>query len=88
MKVNETKYAKFDYTDGVDSELNKFKRGDVVIKTSYFAGEPYVEIGVVLQVHDADELRTDMFGNESADNLKRATKADIKKFRPSLLESN
>ncbi len=92
MRVkNEKKYACFDYTDGCngDPEKNIHQRGDVVIKPLYgYDGntdrEVCNEVGVVLQVHDEFELRTDMFGNESVSNLRLATKEEVVEFRPIL----
>jgi hypothetical protein len=95
MKVDDKKYAKFEYNDGHsgDHTKNPFQRGDVVIKPFFGYGEgvsgeerePCNEIGVVLQVHDEYELRTDMFGNESIDYVRLATKKEIQKYRPRLL---
>ena len=42
-------------------------------------------IGVVIQVHDASELRTDMFGNECINMMRLATEEEIIKLRPSIL---
>jgi hypothetical protein len=87
MRIDERKYAKFEYNDGHsgDHTKNPFQRGDVVIKHKTFQGDVVNEIGVVLQVHDEFELRTDMFGNEGISTLTMATDEEIKKFRPKLL---
>jgi len=92
MKVkNEKKYACFDYTDGCNGDHTKniYQRGDVVIKPLYGYSseenrEPCNEIGVVLQVHDEFDLRTDMFGNESVSQLRMATMREVIDFRPLL----
>ena len=88
MRTDPNKYAKFDYEDGhgFDGEPkdNPYKRGDVVIMTIGTDENETPEIGVVLQVHDQSELRTDMFGNESIKYLKMATSLDIVKYRPRL----
>jgi len=89
MKIDDKKYACFEYVDGQgsDGEIknNPFQRGDVVIKPFYGDGiEPCNEIGVVLQVHDSSEVRTDMFGNESITQLRMATSLEIVNFRPKL----
>jgi hypothetical protein len=88
MRVDETKYAKFEYEDGHGNDGepkdNPFKRGDVVFKPYYSDGTDCNEVGVVLQVHDQSELRTDMFGNECTDNLTMATSVDIVEYRPKL----
>jgi hypothetical protein len=76
MNVNPKNYTLFDYVS-VDCK-NDFRLGDVVRKLSDN------EIGVVIQIHDENDLRTDMFGNECVDNLKLATLEEVKKSRPSL----
>ncbi len=55
-----------------------FKLGDVVINNEN-------EIGVVIQIHDQFEFRTDMFGNTSNDEVRMATDKEIKKYRPNIL---
>lgn len=86
MRTNDKKYACFDYTDGHsgDHTKNPFQRGDVVFKELDSLDEPCNEIGVVLQVHDEFELRTDMFGNASISELKMATMTQVLEFRPKL----
>jgi hypothetical protein len=79
MKVNHKKYACFDY---LSKESTKFDLGDVVIKKT----EDSSEIGVILQIHDEFEYRTDMFGNCDYTEIKMATNEEIKQFRPSLLD--
>ena len=91
MRLNDKDYALFDYEDGhgccgIPSD-NPFRRGDVVIKHVDYTGEECNEIGVVLQVHDSDELRTDMFGNESICRLRIATNKEIQAHRNELLNS-
>lgn len=65
MKVNHKKYALFAYENGPEELVSKnpFQLGDVVIHNDT------KEIGVVIQIHDAFEVRTDMFGNECISNL-------------------
>lgn len=84
MILDHKKYALFDYISNKCN--NPFKLGEVVIKPFDCNGEPCNEIGVVLQIHDTTELRTDMFGNEDISMLKKATLKEIKKFRPELLK--
>lgn len=87
MKVeNEKKYACFEYTDGHsgDHTKNPFQRGDVVIKPTGTDENQTPEIGVVLQVHDEYELRTDCFGNESIDYVRLATADEILTYRMEL----
>ena len=83
MRVDHTKFALFDY-NSIKCK-NPFKLGDVVIKPKDYDGTECNEIGVVIQIHDENELRTDMFGNEDISILKKATKKEIKKFRKDLL---
>ena len=78
FKVNPNNYALFDYTPYLDRNTNpiprpkkvKFDLGDVV----YIKNEN--SIGVVLGCidHECEELRTDMDGMQSFDNLEFATK--------------
>jgi len=86
MNLNPKKYALFDY---VSVECNNpFKLGDVVIKTNDWDGTECNEIGVVIQIHNENELRTDMFGNEDISMLRMATDEEIKNLRKNLIESN
>ena len=84
MNVDHKKFALFDY-ESIKCE-NPYKLGDVVIKPKDYDGFECNEIGVVIQIHDENELRTDMFGNEDISMLRKATKKEIKKFRKDLLE--
>jgi hypothetical protein len=56
-----------------------FRLGQVVINQEN-------EIGVVIQLHEDGDCRTDMFGNCSSSEVTTATIEQIKKFRPELLE--
>lgn len=86
MKVkNHKDFARFEY-ESVKCD-NPFKLGEVVFKEFYFDGTPCNEVGVVIQIHDKHELRTDMFGNECTDNIRIATKKEIEKYRPAVLLS-
>ncbi len=76
--VDHKKYAKFDY-ESVECN-NPCKLGDVVARD-----QDGIEIGVVLQVHDSDELRTDMFGNASQSELFFPSPETIARYRPELL---
>jgi len=83
MKVkNHKQFAKFEYISGTSS---KMKLGDIVLKDA--KKEEDIEIGVIIQIHDENEYRTDMFGNCHIDELVMATKEDIKKYRPKLLKA-
>jgi len=77
MNVDYKKYALFDYTSET-SPKDKYRMGDVVIhnKTN--------EIGVIIQVHNPDEYRTDMFGNCHTDEISKATLLNILMNRPGL----
>jgi hypothetical protein len=86
MNLNHKNYALFNYVS-VECE-NPFKLGDVVIKPNDWDGTECNEIGVVIQIHDENELRTDMFGNEDISMLRMATDEEIKNFRKNLIESN
>ena len=79
MRVkNHKNYACFEYTS---QKIKLYKLGDIVRKDS----EDGTEIGVIIQIHDANEYRTDMFGNCSSSEIKMATKEDIENFRAELL---
>lgn len=76
MKIKNYKdYACFDY---VSMRLPKYELGHVVIN------KETKEIGVIIQIHDADECRTDMFGNCDFSQLRLATKKEINKYRPNI----
>ena len=68
-------YAAFDYEQ---SECPNYNLGDVVINDSN-------EIGIIIQIHDEDEYRTDEFGNVSSSEIRMATDEEIKKYRPNIL---
>lgn len=62
------------------SENDTFKLGDVVINKAN-------EIGVIIQIHEPNEFRTDMFGNCSTPEIRMATDTEITEQRPDLLQS-
>ena len=73
MKViDHTKFAMCDYNQTVCN--NPFELGDIVIH------KESKDIGVVIQIHDEQELRVDMFGNECIDNLRLATVEDLNQW--------
>jgi hypothetical protein len=83
MKVeNHLFYAAFIYTNGADKTKNNFELGDIVLRED----EDGVEIGVIIQIHDDVEFRTDMFGNTNIDDCRLATIEEIKKYRPDVYE--
>jgi hypothetical protein len=84
MRLDHTKFALFDY-HSVECN-NPYILGDVVIKPKDYEGDDCNEIGVVIQIHDDNELRTDMFGNEDISMIRKATKKEIKQFRKELLK--
>lgn len=43
-------------------------------------------IGVVIQIHDREELRADMYGNVCYSEIRPATYTEIAQYRPELLE--
>ena len=83
MRVDFKKFAKLEYESKIEFN-SPFQLGDVVIKHKDYEGNVINEIGVVIQIHDINELRTDMFGNESVSSLKLATRDEIRKYRPEL----
>lgn len=77
MNVDYRNYSLFEY-HSVTSSKDKFKLGDVVIK------KDDREIGVIIQIHNPNEYRTDMFGNCSDGEIELATLTQITIRRPSL----
>ncbi len=83
MNVDYRIFALFEY-ESVNCN-NPFRLGDVVIKEKdYYSKEAINEIGVVIQIHDDNELRTDMFGNEDISMLRLATDKEILEHRENL----
>ncbi len=77
MKVNDhNKYRLFDYNN--DMTNVNFQLGEVLINSEN-------EIGVVIQLHEDGDCRTDMFGNCSPSEVRLATISEIKEFRKDLL---
>lgn len=86
-RVEDWKYfAYFDYNSDPEAEDYKFELGDVVARTINEEGELKTEIGVVIQVYKGNEVRTDMFGNESENNLSYATMEQIKTHREDIIK--
>lgn len=80
MKVKDvSKFAAFDYINGDQADENIYEVGDIVFRPDTS------EIGVVIQVHDMYELRTDMFNNCSVYHIIMATEEHIKKYRYSIM---
>jgi hypothetical protein len=65
-----------------------FQLGEVVI-TVIDADNSFVDIGnpigVVIQLHDDGDCRTDMFGNCSSSEVRLATLDEIKEYRENLI---
>ena len=79
MKVKSYKsFACFDY---ISTTSTQYQLGDIVIKDRE-DGNP---IGVILQVHDKFEFRTDQFGNCCDEEIRLATMAEIEKYRPDIV---
>ena len=57
--------------------------GDIVTKEN----EDGIQIGVVIQVHDTNDFRVDMFGNTCNDEVRLSTMEEIKLHRPKLVDS-
>ena len=75
MKVLDYKdFATFDY----EQNGNISQLGDVVINKEN-------EIGVIIQVHQDSDVRTDMFGNCSQSEIRLATIEEIKEFQPDII---
>lgn len=77
MVLDYRKYKLFDYTQAPETSEDHFILGQVVINE-------HNEIGVIIQRHDFQEYRTDMFGNCCSTEIREATDEEIKKFRPNL----
>ncbi len=76
MKVkNHKDFAMCEYEQTVCD--NPFKLGDVVYNHLF-------QIGVVIQIHNENELRTDMFGNACVTGLNYPSEAEVKELRPTL----
>jgi len=77
MKVRDhLKFCCFEYTS--TTEKTKYELGDIVIGIT---SDNLNEIGVVIQIHDQTELRTDMFGNASISEIRLATEDEINQYR-------
>jgi len=76
MKVNNHKdYCCFKYTS---TESSLFSLGDIVINK-------HNDIGVIIQIHEEHEFRTDMFGNCSSTEIRLATEDEVLKYRKELI---
>ena len=77
MKVKDhTKFACFDYINFKGESI--LQLGDIVTK------KDDGDVGVVIQVHDKYEFRTDMFGNACDDEVRISTLNEILNKRKDL----
>ena len=75
MKVLDYKdFAAFDYNQTGNIGL----LGDIVTNE-------HKEIGVIIQVYDNEDVRTDMFGNCCMSEIRLATMEEIQEFQPDIL---
>jgi exosome complex RNA-binding protein Csl4 len=74
---NHKEYAAFQYESHMTNEC-PYVLGDVVINEEN-------EVGVIIQIHDDNEYRTDQFGNTHISQVRMATNEEIQKFRPNIL---
>jgi hypothetical protein len=78
MKVkNHKEFAFTDYNQYPQKE-HIFELGEVVINK-------YNEVGVIIQLHEDLDYRTDMFGNCSESEIRLATLDEIKNYRFDIL---
>ncbi len=66
---NYLSYSCFKYVSNIN-EKDVFKLGDIVINKDS-------EIGIVIQIHDLEEVRVDQFGNACISDLRLATDEEI-----------
>lgn len=83
MKVRDhLKYCRFKYENSLNP--TKFVLGEVVTVIDKVGGE-FGRVGVVINIHDDGDIRTDMFGNYHVDGLRLSTLDEVKDKRPELL---
>jgi hypothetical protein len=83
MKVkNYLAFAMHEYNNSTSTQ---YELGDIVIRDADPIYNEDAEIGVIIQVHDEWEYRTDMFGNCHHSELRIATLAEVTELRPKLL---
>lgn len=80
--LNHKDFCHFKY-EGLESNEH-FQLGDVVFRELELTddGNP---IGVVIQIHPDGDCRTDMYGNVSRIEVRKATKEDVQEHRPEML---
>lgn len=78
MKVKDHRvYAMHEYPS---QESDTFELGEIVTKTDEYG----TEIGVIIQIYDNKEYRTDMFGNCHISEIELSTMEEIEKYRPNV----
>jgi hypothetical protein len=84
MKViNHKEFACFEYESAIST---KYSLGDILFRYPDILCDEKPEVGVIIQLHDELEFRTDMWGNScDSDLITFATQEQIKNFRPQLL---
>ena len=78
---NHKEFACCSYISTTDETA--YQLGDIVIKKY---DDKTIEIGVIIQLHDTYEFRTDMWGNCSSTEIELATFAEIEKYRSDLID--
>lgn len=79
--LNHKDFCHFKY-EGPEANEN-FKLGQVVFKESELQNEGN-PIGVVIQVFEDGDCRTDMYGNVSSNEVRQATLEDVEEYRPDI----
>ena len=83
MKVRDhLKYCRFKYENSL--KPTKFVLGEVVTVIDKVGGE-FGRVGVVIQIQEDGDIRTDAFGNYHIDGLRLSTLDEVKAKRPELL---
>lgn len=81
MRVkNHKDFACFDYNQN-ESCKDFRKLGQIVYRKD---DDDTEEIGVIIQVHENNHFRTDMFGNCHSEEIRLATVSEIKRIRHNL----
>ncbi|MFA5068081.1 MAG: hypothetical protein WC466_08635 [Candidatus Izemoplasmatales bacterium] len=76
--MNIKNYKDYAWLDYPSKECKVYQLGDVVINNEN-------DIGIIIQIHDCEEYRTDAFGNVSSSEIRMATDEEIQKYRPDIL---
>ena len=76
---NHRAFACFEYTNYPNEN---FELGQILYKNDEFNGH---EIGVIIQLHEDGDCRTDMWGNCSKSEVSFATIEQVKQYRPEIL---